>query len=114
MNQIEISNKHKNDNRILIDYIEEEINGGSLDGFIRKFVDEIVVSKINDDRHNIRMDIYLNLFDKKRINKGLKHINGFLKNENLYLENISCDSIELLRSDRKTNTFTYNVYIESL
>ena len=114
MNQIEILSKHKNDNKILIDYIEEEINGGSLDEFIRKFVDEVVVSKINDDRYNIKLDIYLNLFDKKHTNKGLKHINGFLENESLYLENIKCDSIELLRSDRKTNTFTYNVYIESL
>ena len=114
MNQLEILNKNKDGNTILINCIEDEINGGSLDEFIRKFVDEIVVSKINDDRHNIKLDIYLDLFDKKYINKCLRHKNGSLEFESLYLENIRCDSVEILRSDRKINKFIYNVYIESL
>lgn len=95
--------------------IEEEINGGLLEDFIRKFVDEIIISKIDNDRYNIKMDIYLNLLGKeKKKTKGAKHINGPLENDLLYLENQKIDSIEVLRKDRKTNKFTYNVYIETL
>ena len=48
--QIErLNNSHNNLNR-MAKLIEEEISGGSLEYFIRKFVDEIIVSKIDDDR----------------------------------------------------------------
>ena len=43
--------------------IEEEINVGSLNEFIRKFVDEIIISKIDGDRYNIKLDIYLDCLD---------------------------------------------------
>ena len=32
-----------------------------VDDFIRLFVDKIVVSKVKNDRHNIKIDIYLNV-----------------------------------------------------
>ena len=70
---------------------------------------------MDDDRHNIKMDIYLNLLGEEKVKtKGAKHINGPLENDSLYLKNQKIDSIEVLRKDRKTNKFTYNVYIETL
>ena len=94
--------------------IQEEIEGGSLEEFIRKFVDEIIVSKINEDRYDIKLDIYLNLFAEERSRiKGARHINGPIE-EILYLENQQCDSIEIVRPDRNMNKFTYNVYVETL
>ena len=95
--------------------IQEEINGGSIEEFIRKFVDEIIVSKVDDDRYNIKLDIYLNLFGTERSHtKGAKHINGSLENEILYMENQKCDTVEVKRADNKPNKFTYDVYVETL
>ena len=95
--------------------IQEEIEGGSLEEFVRKFVDEIIVSKIDDDRYNIILDIYLNLFAEERPRiKGARHIDGPTEDEILYLENQQCDSIEIVRPDRNMNKFTYNVYVETL
>ena len=95
--------------------IQEEIEGGSLEEFIRKFVDEIIVSKIDEDRYNIILDIYLNLFAEERPRiKGARHIDGPKEDEILYLEKQQCDSIEIVRSDRNMNKFTYNVYVKTL
>ena len=95
--------------------IKEEIDGGLLEEFVRKFVDEVIISKIDDDRYNIKMDIYLNLLGEEKIKtKGARHINGPLDNESLYLENQECDTIEIKRSIDHPNKFTYNVYIETL
>lgn len=95
--------------------IQEEIDGDSLEEFIRNFVEEIIVFKIDDDRYNIKLDIFLNLFgDEKPRIKGARHINGATADEILYLENQICSSIEELRADCKKNNFTYNVYIETL
>ena len=95
--------------------IQEEIDGGSLEEFIRNFVEEIIVSKVGDDRYNIKLDIFLNLFgDEKPRIKGARHINGATADEILYLENQICPSIEELRVDCKKNNFTYNVYVETL
>ena len=95
--------------------IEEEINGGSLEEFIRKFVDEIIVSKIEDDRYNVKLDIYLDLLgeEKPKI-KGARHIDGPSEEDVLYIENQECNTIEQLRLDCKRNKFTYNVYVEAL
>ena len=95
--------------------IQEEIEGGSLEEFIRKFVDEIIVSKIDEDRYDITLDIYLNLFAEERSRiRGARHIDGPTEDEILYLENQQCDSIEIVRPDRNMNRFTYNVYVETL
>ena len=94
--------------------IEEEINGGALDEFIRQFVDEIIVSKIDNNRNNIILDIYLNFMgnNKSKI-KGSRHINGPIKDERLFIENQKYESLEKLRIDRVKNKYTYNVYIEN-
>lgn len=95
--------------------IQDEINGAALEELIRKFVDEIIVSKIDKDRHNIKLDIYLNLLGGELTKvKGARHITGATTDDSLYLANQECNSIEKLRKDRKLNKFTYNVYIESL
>lgn len=95
--------------------IQEEIDGGSIEEFIRKFVDEIIVSKIDENRYNVKLDIYLNLFGAERSHtKGAKHINGYLGNEILYMENQVCSTIENKRTTDTPNQFTYNVYVETL
>lgn len=95
--------------------IQEEISGGSLNEFIRKFVDEVIVSKIDNDRYNIKLDIYLNLLgDEKPRIKGARHINGPSNEDILYIENAICETIEEKRIIDSSNKFTYNVYVESL
>ena len=113
--QIErLNNSHDNLDR-MTKLIEEEINGGSLNEFIRKFVDEIIVSKINGDRYNIKLDIYLDLFgeEKSKI-KGAMHINGATDDNILYLENQTCNTIEVKRIIDNPNRFTYNVYLKTI
>ena len=113
--QIErLNNSHDNLDRIT-KLIEEEINGGSLNEFIRKFVDEIIISKIDGDRYNIKLDIYLDLFgeEKSKI-KGAIHINGATDDDILYLENQTCDTIEVKRIIDNPNRFTYNVYLKTI
>ena len=113
--QIErLNNSHDNLDR-MTKLIEEEINGGSLNEFIRKFVDEIIISKIDGDRYSIKLDIYLDLFgeEKSKI-KGAIHINGANDDNILYLENQTCDTIEAKRTIDNPNRFTYNVYVETI
>lgn len=92
--------------------IKEELNEGILNDFIRKFVDEIIVSKINNDRHNIKLDIYLNLSGEfiSKI-KGAKHINGKTDVEITYLEKQKYYTMEKPRKNCERNKFTYNIYI---
>lgn len=105
-NNLEYINKIKN-------YINEEINGNSLDDFIRKFLSEIIVSKIDNDRYNILLDIYIDLLgnEKDKI-KGAKHINDLITTDKIYLKDQQYQTVETLRKDRKKNKFTINVYIE--
>lgn len=113
--QIErLNNSHDNLDR-MTKLIEEEINGGALNEFIRKFVDEIIISKIDGDRYRTKLDIYLDLLgeEKSKI-KGARHINGTTTDDILYLENRTCDTIEVKRKIDNTNRFTYNVYIETI
>ena len=60
-----LNNSHDNLDR-MTKLIEEEINGGSLKEFIRKFVDEIIISKIDGDRYNTKLDIYLDLLGEEK------------------------------------------------
>ena len=113
--QIErLNNSHDNLDE-MTKLIEEEINGGSLNEFIRKFVDEIIISKIDGDRYSIKLDIYLDLFgeEKSKI-KGAIHINGATDDNILYLENQTCDTIEVKRIIDNPNKFTYNVYLKNI
>lgn len=94
-------------------YIENELEFNLLEDFIKKFVDEIIVSKTDNDRYNIHLDIYLNLNNLIiNKNKGAKHIKGPLDKELLYTENKNYVTKEDIRKNR--NKFTYNVYIETL
>lgn len=113
--QIErLNNSHDNLDR-MTKLIEEEINGGSLDEFIRKFVDEIIISKIDGDRYSIKLDIYLDLLgEEKSKAKGAIHINGATDDDILYLENQTCDTIEVKRIIDNPNRFTYNVYLKTI
>lgn len=113
--QIErLNNSHDNLDR-MTKLIEEEINGGALNEFIRKFVDEIIISKIDGDRYRTKLDIYLDLLgeEKSKI-KGARHINGATDDNILYLENQTCDTIEIKRAIDNPNRFTYNVYLKNI
>ena len=115
LKQIErLKNSHDNLD-IMTKLIEDEINGGSLNEFIRKFLDEIIVSKINGDRYNIKLDIYLDLSEEEKAKtKGARHINGATDEDILYLENQTCDTIEVKRKIDNHNKFTYNVYLKTI
>lgn len=109
-----LNNSHDNLDR-MTKLIEEEINGGSLDEFIRKFVDEIIISKIDGDRYSIKLDIYLDLLgEEKSKARGAIHINGATDDDILYLENQTCDTIEVKRIIDNPNRFTYNVYLKTI
>ena len=113
--QMNILSQSKNNIEKITKYIKEEINGGSLEDFIRKFVDEVIVFKIDEDRYNIKLDIYLNLLGRELSKiKGGRHKEGPTDNDVPYLLNQECSSIETLRAGRNINKFTYNVYVESL
>ena len=85
----------------------------NIQSFVETFVDEIIVSKIDNDRQNIKLDIFLNLIKKPKVNtKGSRHLGTI--NENLSIYSSSCDTIDLGRSDFKRNTFTYNVYLNKI
>ena len=115
LNQIDVLNNSHDNLSKMSKLIQEEINGGSIDEFIRKFVDEIIVSKINDDRYNIKLDIFLNLLGvEKSKTKGARHIDGPKDDEVLYMENVECNTIEIKRSIDHQNKYTYNVYVEAL
>ena len=115
LKQIDIL-KESNDNLSNISkFITEEITGGVVDEFIRKFVDEIIVSKIDDDRYNIKLDIYLNLAGRELTRtKDAKHINGELDGEVKIIDSTKVASIENVRTCNTRNNFTYDVYIESI
>ena len=113
--QVDSLNNSQNSLEKMSKLIQEEIDGGSLDEFIRKFVDEVIISKIGNDRYNIKMDIYLNLLGEEKVKiKGARHINGPAENDALYLENQQCETLEVKRGIHHPNKFTYNVYIDSL
>lgn len=85
----------------------------NIQSFVETFVDEIIVSKIDNDRQNIKLDIFLNLIKKPKVNtKGSRHLGTI--NENLSIYSSSCDTLDLGRSDFKRNTFTYNVYLNKI
>ena len=85
----------------------------NIQSFVETFVDEIIVSKIDNDRNNIKLDIFLNLIKKPKVTtKGSKHIGSI--NENLSIYNSTCDTLDLGRADFKRNTFTYNVYLNKI
>ena len=112
LNQIDISEKNNNLND-LSNAILDELNGEVLDDFIRKFVDEIVISKIDGNRNYINLDIYLNLKgeDIGKIN-GFRHKKGMLYNEKVFINMEKCDTIENLRTGVGRNYFIYSVYID--
>ena len=115
LEQISILNERDSNIEKITKSIQEEISGGSLEDFIRKFVDEIIVSKIDDDRYNIKLDIYLNLLGNELPKiKGARHIGGVTADDILYLENQTCDTIEIKRAIDNPNRFTYNVYLKNI
>ena len=115
LEQISILNERDSNIDKITKSIQEEITGGSLEEFIRRFVDEIIVSKIDDDRYNIKLDIYLNLLGNELPKiKGARHIGGVTSDDILYLENQTCDTIEIKRAIDNPNRFTYNVYLKNI
>lgn len=111
--QVKQLNNSNNNLDVMAELIEKELNGGSLSEFIRKFVDEIIISKIDGDRYNIKLDIYLDLLGEEKLKiKGARHINGSTTDYILYIKNQTCNTIESRRSLDNTNRFTYDVYVK--
>ena len=78
----------------IVDEINNMFKSELVDDFIRLFVDKIIVSKVKNDRHNIKIDIYLNLSSDSLV--------CFMNGQFL--------SLEKLRKDRTVNKYSYNVY----
>lgn len=115
LNQMSLLNQNRNNIAKITKSIQEEIEGGSLDEFIRKFVDEIIVFKIDEDRYNIKLEIFLNLLGNELPKiKGARHIDGATTDDIAYVLNQECSSVETMREGRKINKFTYDVYVETL
>lgn len=113
--QVKQLNNSNNNLDVMAELIEKELNGGSLSEFIRKFVDEIIISKIDGDRYNIKLDIYLDLLGEEKLKiKGARHINGSTTDYILYIKNQTCNTIESKRSLDNTNRFTYDVYVKTI
>ena len=112
--QVKQLNNSNNNLDVMAELIEKELNGGSLSEFIRKFVDEIIISKIDGDRYNIKLDIYLDLLGEEKLKiKGARHINGPTTDYILYIKNQTCNTVESKRSLDNTNIFTYDVYVKT-
>lgn len=105
LNQLEISKKNKNNLSNLSNFIEKEINGEAVDEFVRIFIHKIIVTKINNDRNNINLDIYLNIYDDCKE----KNEDGSI----IYLENEKIDTLEQKIKNKKCNKYIYNIYIET-
>ena len=113
--QIEQLSNINNNLDIMTELIKKELNGDSLSEFIRKFVDEIIISKIDGDRYNIKVDIYLDLLGEEKIKiKGARHINGSTTNYILYIKNQTYNTIESKRLTDNTNRFTCDVYVKTI
>lgn len=114
LNKKEILNTSKEDATKMTALIENEIESGSLDSFIRKFVDEIIVNKIDNNRYSVNLDIYINLTGlEKKKKRGASHINGPSDTDIFFITNEHADTIEIKRMIDTPNSFTYNVYIET-
>ena len=112
--QVKQLNDSNNNLNVMAELIEKELNGGSLSEFIRKFVDEIIISKIDGDRYNIKLDIYLDLLGEEKLKiKGARHINGPTTDYILYIKNQTCNTVESKRALDNTNIFTYDVYVKT-
>ena len=113
--QIEQLSNINNNLDIMTELIKKELNGDSLSEFIRKFVDEIIISKIDGDRYNIKVDIYLDLLGEEKIKiKGARHINGSTTNYILYIKNQDYNTIESKRLTDNTNRFTCDIYVKTI
>ena len=112
--QVKQLNDSNNNLNVMAELIEKELNGGSLSEFIRKFVDEIIISKIDGDRYNIKLDIYLDLLGEEKLKiKGARHINGPTTDYILYIKNQTCNTVESKKSLDNANIFTYDVYVKT-
>ena len=113
--QIEQLSNINNNLDIMTELIKKELNGDSLSEFIRKFVDEIIISKIDGDRYNIKVDIYLDLLGEEKIKiKGARHINGSTTDYILYIKNQTYNTIESKRLTDNTNRFICDVYVKTI
>jgi len=63
INQKEIICNNVSNIEKLNKHIMNELKEGILEDFIRVFVSKIIVEKINNNRNNIKLEIFLNLFD---------------------------------------------------
>lgn len=111
--QIKVLNdNYKNIDKIS-DVIKNILTNDILEDFIRTFLDEVIIQKINENRNNIKMDIFLNLNGEKKVRKkGANHINGPLDEEKLFIDNQKCNTMEIKRKNDIPNKYTYSVYLE--
>ncbi len=114
INQVEQERKLIKDNfgniKVIKDAIEKEADyKNNVTEFVDKFLEEIIVYKENNDRHQLLLKIYLNLL-KKLIppENGARHIKD---SNTLPIFSKEVETLDLGRSDFKRNSFKINVYL---
>ena len=114
LKQLNLLKNNSNYQKLLSKSIKCELNKDLIDEFIRNFIDKIIISKIDNNRNNIKLDIFLNILEieKKNINNK-EHINNLYNNKDLYLNGKSLSVTKNIRSNCKKNIYTYNVYIDN-
>lgn len=108
-NQHLITNNLNSINQALIHQLRFTEN---IQSYIEIFLDEIIVSKKNNDRNNLQLDIFLNLIpSSNKITKTSKKINNISKNKLLYSSDFFPE--KLSKSNKKQNNYLYNIYINN-
>ena len=86
--------------------IDNLLNGG----FEKGTVTQIFVFKVDDDRHKIRMEIYLNIaVEQNDVSNSSKKLGCLTKKYFPYLLNQEYHNAE--KSNKNSNCFIYNVYL---
>ena len=77
--------------------------------FVDEFLEEVIVIKKNNDRHDLLLKIYLNLLKKPiSTSTGARHIND---NESYPIIKETIETLDLGRSDFQRNKLEYEVYL---
>ncbi len=93
--------------------IKEEFNfKENLKNFVDSFVEEIIISKINNDRKEIKLDIFINLTENiSKIKRGSSHLLSLNEKENLILTKKVSTKEVINKKDFIPNNFKYNIYL---
>ena len=96
--------------KVIEDAIKKQIDyKNNVSEFVDNFLEEIIVYKEDNDRHKLRLKIYLNLLKKSiPTEKGARHIDDD-KYSPIFSKEV--ETLDLGRSDFQRNSFKINIYL---